>query len=133
VYTLFIKNEELKMAVKGIKLVWIVVKDLEKAIAFYTDIVGLTLSTVSKEYGWAELSGPEGTILGIVQENKDHNAKSGINAVITLTVDDIEASKRDFIKRGGKAIGDIQVVPGHVKLQDIVDPDGNMLQLAQEL
>ena len=120
------------MTTKGINLVWIVAKDFEKSIAFYRDVVGLTVTSIHEEFGWAELSGKEGSTLGIVRENP-HNAKAGINAVVTLTVDNIEESRESFLKQGAKLSGDIQILPGHVKLQDLRDPDGNMLQLAEVL
>jgi hypothetical protein len=35
--------------------------------------------------------------------------------------------------KGFKLVGDVIEVPSHVKLQDMVDPDGNQLQLAQRV
>lgn len=42
------------MDIKGIHLAWIVVSDIEAAVKFYTETVGLTLMEFSKEYGWAK-------------------------------------------------------------------------------
>lgn len=121
------------METKGIFLSWIVVKDIDKAIKFYTDVVGLSLREYDKQFKWAELSGPDGTILGITQENKDYKMHAGTNAVVTVTVKDIKKAREKFMTKGVNLIGDIMEVPGHVKLQTFADSDGNQFQLAELL
>ena len=121
------------MIVEGIKLTWIVVKDLESAIKFYTEAVGLTLLERHSEYGWAELSGPDGSRLGLAQESPEMELKAGMNAVTAVTVDNIETARDFFLKKGVKLIGEIIEVPGHVKMQTFQDKDGNTLQLVQKL
>jgi predicted enzyme related to lactoylglutathione lyase len=120
------------MATLGIQLSWIVVKDLEAAIAFYTKVVGLTLKEKHPEYGWAELSGPEGARLGISQESPQMDQKAGANAVMTVTVSDLEEARVHFLKQGAKLIGEVIEVPGHVKMQTFADSDGNILQLVED-
>jgi predicted enzyme related to lactoylglutathione lyase len=121
------------MKTLGIEMSWIVVKDFEAAIKFYTETVGLELRESSPEFGWAELSGPEGTLLGIARENIEYGAKAGTNAVVTVTVDDINKACEDFKKRGVKLVGDIIEVPGHVKMQTFQDSDGNTMQICEIL
>lgn len=115
----------------GISLSWIVVKDIEAAVKFYTQTVGLTLREFNPHYGWAELSGPEGSILGLAKENMEQNAKAGTNAVITVTVDNIAKARDEFLKKGVTLIGDVIEVPGHVKMQTFQDRDGNTLQMVE--
>lgn len=121
------------MKTQGIYLSWIVVKDVPKAIKFYTEIVGLKLKEYDQEFGWAELSGPAGSTLGIAQENDQDPIRAGSNAVVTVSVDDIEKAKAYFTEMGAKLVGDTMEIPGHVKLQTFTDTDGNTLQLVQEL
>lgn len=121
------------MNVTGIKLSWVVVKDLKAAIEFYTKVVGLKLVQDSSELGWAELSGPDGSILGIAQENPQMDNKAGTNAVVTVTVEDIEAARKSFLEKGANLIGEVIEVPGHVKMQTFTDKDGNFLQLVESL
>jgi predicted enzyme related to lactoylglutathione lyase len=121
------------MKTEGIFLSWIIVKDVPKAIKFYTDVVGLSLKNYHEEYGWAELSGPDGSILGIGQEGKENPMKAGSNAVVTVSVDDIEKAKNHFTTHEAKLVGETMEVPGHVKLQTFVDIDGNTLQLVEDL
>lgn len=121
------------MDVQGIELSWIVVKDIDAAIKFYTQVVGLTLKEYDKNFKWAELSGPNGSRLGVTQENLEYNMKAGTNAVVTITVKDIVKAKEKMAKQKVHMIGEIMEVPDEVKLQSFSDADGNMFQLAQLL
>ena len=122
------------MRIKSIGLAWIVVKDLKKAIKFYTETVGLKLMEEHESYGWAELQGhEEGARLGIAQLNSEEAIQPGSNAVVTFTVENIEEAMSDLKKNGAKFLGAIQEVPGHVKMQSVVDSDGNHFQIVQKL
>lgn len=121
------------MKAKGFHLAWIVVKDLDKAIDFYTQTVGLQLKELHQEFRWAELSGPEGAILGIGEENGQSEIPAGGNAVITITVEDMDKALEHFNSKGAKLIGEPLEIPGHVKMQTFTDRDGNTLQLVQKL
>ncbi len=122
------------MHIKSMELAWIVVKDLKKAIKFYTETMGLKLMEQHDAYGWAELQGHEGGArLGIAQANDKESVQPGSNAVVTLTVESIEEALEGFKKKGVKLLGDVQEVPGHVKMQSVVDSDGNQFQLVEKL
>ena len=122
------------MKPRGIELGWIVVKDINAAIKFYTDVVGLKLHEHNKDFGWAELSGPEGSRLGIAQYSAEHSdMKAGSNAVLTLTVDDIQKAREDLLKQKANLIGDVMEIPGEVKMQTFKDADGNTFQLCELL
>lgn len=114
-------------------LSWIVVKDLKKAIEFYTNVVGLKLMELHEQYGWAELEGHEGGArLGIAQYQAE-GPKAGQNAVVTFTVANLEQAKANAAKKGAQCVGELEEVPGHVKMQTIVDADGNQFQLVELL
>lgn len=122
------------MAVKGLNLAWIVVKDIRKAIKFYTESVGMKLLTFEEKYGWAELAGKDGgAMLGIAQQSEMETILPGQNAVITLSVDEIEKKVAEMIQRGVRKKGEMMVIPGHVKLQMMVDPDNNHFQIVETL
>lgn len=121
------------MKPQGIYLSWIVVKDIKAAIKFYTHVIGLDLKEFHEEYGWAELSGPEGSILGIAQECPSQDAKAGSNAVMTIAVADINKAIERYRKEGVDLVGEVIEIPGHVKMQTFRDKDGNTLQLVQKL
>lgn len=127
------------MQVKEIGLCWIVVKDIQAAVKYYTEVVGLQLAEFNENYGWAEFEGTEGgTRLGIAQEKPDGSNNNspilaGQNAVMTFTVDNLDQVKALMIKKGAKCEGDVVEVPGHVKMQTIIDNDGNKFQICELL
>jgi len=121
------------MSIQGIHLSWIVVQNLKEAIRFYTDTVGLQLMEEHPDFGWAELEGPSGSRLGIAEESPRSEIKAGSNAVLTITVDHLETTLKEFIKKGGKVEGEPMEVPGHVKIQSFRDRDNNLLQFVQVL
>lgn len=122
------------MAVQGIQLIWIVVKDLKKAVQFYTEVVGMKLQELNEHYGWAELSGAEeGMRLGIAQMNDRENIQPGQNAIVTMSVANLAKSREELIQKGIKMVGDVIEVPGVVKMQTLTDIDGNHFQLVESL
>ncbi|MBS4168233.1 VOC family protein [Parachlamydia sp. AcF125] len=122
------------MKIQAIKLCWVVVSDLEQAIKFYQECLGLQLKEWNKEFGWAEFEGYEGGgRLGVSQANEYTPLSAGSNAVVALNVEDIEKAKEDCQKKGVTCVGDVIEVPGQVKLLTCRDQDGNWFQLAQPL
>ena len=122
-----------KAKMKGTHLSWIVVSDFAKAKKFFTETLGLKAMNVADEFGWMELQGPEGALIGVSTHNQYSAIKPGQHAVITLSVDNIELATKELSEKGVKIIGDVCEVPGHVKLQLFADPDGNLFQLVQDL
>jgi predicted enzyme related to lactoylglutathione lyase len=121
------------MTIKGIHLIWINVSDIKKAVEYYTKVIGLTLKEFNQEFGWAELQGQDGTRLGIAQANPKFGTKAGINAVATITVDNLEKYKVKYKKDGVNLVGDTLEVPNEVKMQTFQDADGNTFQLVELL
>jgi predicted enzyme related to lactoylglutathione lyase len=120
------------MSAKSIDLVWIVVNDFKAAVKFYTEVVGLKLvEELNEEWGWAELQGKSGIRLGIAKCNEMNPIGAGQNAIVTFTVEDLDKSKAEMVKKGAVCVGDVQEIPGHVRMQLVRDLDGNQFQLAQ--
>jgi len=123
---------EKNMKVKELGLTWIVVKDIQTALKYYTEVVGLKIVECTPEYGWAELEGHEGGArLGIAQENPHESVKAGQNGVVTFVVEDLEEAKAAMVKKGAKCEGEILDIPGHVKMQTVLDQDGNKFQMCE--
>lgn len=120
------------MTIKRIDLTWIVVKDIEEAIRFYTETIGLKLNSYMPEFGWAELQGHEGgSRLGIGKASSEEQIGPGQNSVFTLSVDNIEEKKNELTAKGAEMVGEILDIPGIVKLQTGRDKDGNHFQLVE--
>lgn len=124
-----------KKLIKSIELGWIVVKDLQKAIDFYVNVLGFELTTHAPEYNWAEVKAPASDFvigIGAPSEN-DATMKPGSNMVPTFTTENIEMAITQLKKEGVTFAGDIIEVPGHVKMISMFDVDGNHMQLVQKL
>jgi predicted enzyme related to lactoylglutathione lyase len=132
------------MAIKSMKLGWIVVSDMKKTKKFFTETLGLNTTNESPEHNWMELQGKEGGFyLGVGQfdaedacadKNDECNDDAvGMNAVMTMTVDDLVKTKAELEAKGVQFIDEIMEIPGHVKMVTFVDPDNNMFQLVEEL
>jgi len=116
-----------------INLIWIPVSNLEKAVKYYTEVMGLELKELHPNFGWAELGGEEGARLGLSEAKSKADLTAGSNAVVTFSVKDIEAAKDELGSKGATLVGETMEVAGYVKLQMVTDSDGNQLQLVQLL
>ncbi len=118
-------------------LVWINTENLKETVKFYSEVVGLKLVECNEEFGWAELEGPAGGArLGIAQKHpvsKCPTEEGMKNAVMTFTVASLSKAIAEMSAKGAKMVGEIQEVPGHVKLQMAQDAHGNHFQLVEVL
>jgi predicted enzyme related to lactoylglutathione lyase len=124
------------MKIKNISLAWIATADIAKAKDFFTNTLGLEISADSQEQGWLEFKANDDSFLLGVGEVKEDSENSpimpGYNAIVTFTVDDIEASKKE-LEAKNVDVYDIAEVPCHVKMAFMQDPDGNIFQIVQML
>lgn len=107
------------------------VKDLQRSIAWYRDLLGFTLLYEVKEYGWCEMqSSVPGVSMGLSQVE---SPKVGAGPVLTWGVLDVAEARRFLESRDVRFDGPTQEIPGLVKLATFYDPDGNTLMLAESL
>lgn len=105
--------------------------DLDKAIAWYTDVLGLELDYKMDDLGWSELKSPvPGVSVGLSQVEKPE-VKGG--ATLTWGVEDIDAARSALESRDVRFDGDTVTISGMVKLATFYDPDGNKLMFYQTL
>lgn len=125
------------MSIKHSKLSWIAVSDWEKAKSFFTEQLGMNISSSSEEFGWLELAGADGVpAIGLAHVASSDNPSPvhpGQNAIICLNVDNIVEAKANFEKKGVQFHGDIIEVPKEIKMALFTDPDGNKFQLVEVL
>jgi predicted enzyme related to lactoylglutathione lyase len=97
---------------------------------FYGEVLGL--KQVFEMEGWAEFSHAENGAAAIgLSANPETAGQKG--ATVVLKVDDIEQTRRQLSKRGVEFEGEVEEIPGIVRLAAFRDPFGNLLQLAQPL
>jgi catechol 2,3-dioxygenase-like lactoylglutathione lyase family enzyme len=105
--------------------IWYHVRDLDAARAFYTDKIGFTETYVADD-GWAKLEHGEMHIALAEGEPQIDGA------VASLDVQDVKAEAERL--RGEQVeVGTVLELHHEVRVVDVFDPDGNRLQLVQQL
>jgi len=91
-------TSELEFKTTGIDISAYMVKDTERALAFYRDVLGLEPTTVYPESGGAEYEFPDGTTFGLFNGGGDFPwQRSG---GVMFAVDDFNAAVAHARKRG---------------------------------
>jgi catechol 2,3-dioxygenase-like lactoylglutathione lyase family enzyme len=104
------------------------VSDLDRAIAWYQEMLGFQLTYKLDDYGWAEVNSPiTGVSIGLGQAEKP-DVKGNTP---TWGVGDIDAARGYLEGKGVRFDGETQDVGAMVKLATFYDPDGNSYMLAQ--
>jgi catechol 2,3-dioxygenase-like lactoylglutathione lyase family enzyme len=106
--------------------VWYHVRDLDAARAFYKDKLGFTETFVDKDGVWSKLE-RNGMEIGLAQGEPEEES-----GVAHVDVEDVKAAA-DELRQAGVEVGVVFELHGQIRLLDVFDPDGNRLQLAQEL
>ena len=116
------------MGVKRIQSTYYVVADVERAVAFYRDLLGLTLK-FQDGTRWAQFD-VGGAALAL--SNAEEGAVApGAGAVVTLEVDDLDAVARGLAGHGVEVVREIRDMGPHGRTMAIRDPGGNVVQLYQ--
>ena len=105
--------------------VWYRVRDLEAGRAFYRDKLGFAETYLDADAGWARLEHGEMAIVLAEGEPED----GGVAHVDVPDLKAVAARLRD----DGVNVGVVFELHGQMRLLDVFDPDGNRIQLAQEL
>lgn len=129
---------ETKKYARGITLSAVSVKSLEASKKLFVDLLGLELKDYAPEYNWMEIGGEEGALLGVCQASDQCHEEGvqqapGENAWVSISVDDVEESKKHLEDNGVEFLGEVMEVPGHVKMALFHDGDGNKFWLCQKL
>ena len=114
--------------------IWYRVSDLDAARAFYRDALGFTETFVDEEERWASLD-RGATEIAVGEGGADDGAEAEDGAeppVATVDVEDVKA-ERARLAAEGVEVGTVLELHGAMRLLDVFDPDGNRIQLAQEL
>ena len=100
-------------------------RDMDRAIAFYTDVVGFPL--VRREGGeWAELDA--GSVRFALHGSDEGAQASG---TVVLGVDDLDEARWALEARGAVFDAYVGEVPGYARFATFRDPDGNPVQIIE--
>jgi predicted enzyme related to lactoylglutathione lyase len=119
---------EAPMIVTGVDFVSVPTRDLERAVAFYGDTLGLPRSVYRPERNFAEFA--TGTVtLSVVDPQRMGVGEFRPNANhLALHVEDVAAARAALEQRGVTFMGDI-FDTGVCHMAFFQDPDGNALML----
>ena len=106
--------------------VWYSVRNLDAGRAFYREKLGFVESFVDEDARWAKL---ERGGMQIALAEGEADAESG---VATVDVDDIKA-EAERLRSEGIKVGTVLELHGEMRLLDVYDPDGNRIQLAEDV
>ena len=108
--------------------IWYRVSNLQAARAFYKEALGFTETFVDEGERWATLD-RDTTEIALGEGGVDQGEEG---QVATIDVDDVKA-ERERLDKAGVEVGTVLELHGAMRLLDVFDPDGNRLQLAEEL
>jgi predicted enzyme related to lactoylglutathione lyase len=106
--------------------VWYHVRDLDKGRAFYRDVLGFTETYFDGEGRWSRLERGGMEIALAEGEPQDDGT------VAHVDVEDLKA-EASRLRDAGVNVGVILELHGEMRLLDVFDPDGNRIQLAQDV
>ena len=107
--------------------VWYHVKQLDEARRFYRDTLEFEETAVDFDEKWSHLR-RGGMEIGLAEGDPQDD---GVVAHVDVTDVKAEAEK---LRDAGVNVGVVVEIPqGVMRLLDVYDPDGNRIQLAQEL
>jgi predicted enzyme related to lactoylglutathione lyase len=112
-----------------VNLSWYQVNDLDAAKKFYGEVLGLQ-KTFEME-GWCEFSHAEGAASIGLSRLREDDTEGG--ATVVLRVDDLALVQTQMKAKGVGFEGEVNEVPGVVRIATFRDPAGNRLQLVQVL
>jgi catechol 2,3-dioxygenase-like lactoylglutathione lyase family enzyme len=105
--------------------VWYSVRDLNAARSFYRDKLGFTETIFDAEDGWSKLQRGGMEIALTTGEPQQ-------SGVAHIEVDDVKA-EAERLRQDGVEVGVVLELHGEMRLLEIVDPDGNRIELGEDV
>jgi catechol-2,3-dioxygenase len=102
--------------------------NLGLARAFNTEVLGFTETFVADESAWVAL-GRDKTEIALAEGEPQSEDETG---VATVDVEDVKA-ERERLEGSGIRVGTVLELQGAMRLLDVYDPDGNRIQLAEDV
>lgn len=106
--------------------VWYRVRDLDAARRFYGETLGFAEEYFDADGGWARLE-RDGTMIALAPGEPDPDGP-----VAHVEVADVKA-EAERLRSAGVRVGVVLELHGQIRLVEVFDPDGNRVELAQEL
>jgi len=120
-------------------MIGIFVKDLDKMVEFYRDVLGVAVKTEGENYTLFEHEGIE---LGMFARSmlpefleEDVTYPNGVNGTFSLTIDvddfdDVDEEFDRLIEAGARPVAEPKDVPWGQRCGMVCDPEGNMIEIS---
>jgi catechol 2,3-dioxygenase-like lactoylglutathione lyase family enzyme len=105
--------------------IWYYVRDVAAARAFYTETLGFAETYVGEEGDVAELE-RDGVLIALSEGEPQEQG------VAAIDVDDARA-EAERLRKEDVEVGVVLELAGEVRLVDVFDPDGNRVQLVEQI
>jgi catechol 2,3-dioxygenase-like lactoylglutathione lyase family enzyme len=104
--------------------------EMDRAVAFYRDVIGLTLVRQDGSQ-WAEFA-TEPVRFALHGATEGHPVRSG-GAAVMFRVDDLDRARRTLQEKGVEFDEHSGEVEGFVRFATFRDPDGNRVELIEHI
>jgi catechol 2,3-dioxygenase-like lactoylglutathione lyase family enzyme len=112
--------------------IWYRVTNLEAAQDFYKRTFGFEEVYKDQEDRWARMV-RSGLEVSLAEGEFEGDGEGGEEEVIaTLEVTDIKG-EAERLRAAGVNVGVVLEIPGTIRLLDVFDPDGNRIQLSEDV
>jgi catechol 2,3-dioxygenase-like lactoylglutathione lyase family enzyme len=122
-----LESEAGSMTVGDLDHVYYWVGDMDAAVAFYTDVLGLT-PRMRAGNEWAEFDAPP-----VVLALHGSEGKAPGSGTVVFRVTDLDISRSELTRRGAVFDEHVGEVEGHARFATFRDPSGNPLQIIEYL
>jgi catechol 2,3-dioxygenase-like lactoylglutathione lyase family enzyme len=111
--------------------IWYSVADLDAARRFYTERLRFDEIYVDEGDRWARLE-RDGIEIGLAEGEDEPGREREDEPVAAVVVEDVKA-EAERLRADGVDVGVVLEIGGAIRLLDVFDPDGNRLQLTQDM
>jgi predicted enzyme related to lactoylglutathione lyase len=105
------------------------VSDMDRAVKFYEDVVGLRLARRDGP-SWAMFEASSDVRLALHGAMEGRPIETG-GATAVFRVDDLDAARADLEGRGARFDEHVGEVEGYARFASFFDPDGNQVQIIE--
>lgn len=105
------------------------VSDMDRAVKFYEDVVGLRLARRDGP-SWAMFEASSDVRLALHGAVEGRAIETG-GATAVFRVDDLDAARADLERRGARFDELMGEVEGYARFASFFDPDGNRVQIIE--